>query len=72
MTKYNVILEFRSFSERDNWAREFKQCARHAYQQEPWLAASVTEEQFVRLKKLPEVKVHPDLQMAPMSRPQTT
>jgi len=63
--RQSVIIQFKSFDERDRFLPEIDKHISRIYRRNPWLAAELSDDEISRLRQDPKVEIFPDVQMAP-------
>jgi hypothetical protein len=64
---HNVIVIFPTFNDRDAWVGCLHDHVRRVYKREPWIAASLSEDDYTRVASAPGVQVFPDAILSPMA-----
>ena len=60
-----VIVQFRNFKDRDDWASKLNTASMRIYKRNPWLAAELSKDQVRQLEQQADAKIFPDVQMSP-------
>lgn len=65
-TLQNVIIQFCSFPERDHWVVALKDRIKRIYKREPWIAASIDEQDRNNLNREAKVTIVQDTFLSAM------
>jgi hypothetical protein len=68
MATQKVIIQFDNFEKRDAWDTQNQHVSGlRIYKRDPWLAAELPDDQVQQLRQAPDLKVHTDVKLSPMS-----